>query len=1271
MRLATATTRFCAQQLPIGLLLIAFACSASAESATPPLRLRMSFASAEPQLWSGAISTSPGQIANEQPLSTDPLHVGSLWIEKGVLQMAYRHPARRGVVDFDAAAPRDGVVRLSLNTGPTVRETEFSLAELARGKPLQRQIDGTSVTIQRAPSDRLRIEWPSATRFFAPLETCEYRVSVDPPSQTKPTPLELTAVLRRLDEEEPVWRSDPIRFEPRINQPTTHAIKAVLPREEGIYEFHLQVQKPAGFSRRFFPHGDPPPLVERRFQVLVFDRDHPPTAPPSDLTAWRVVQDVDFAEGRLRDRLPDWAAWRRSGWTGQEAAPTDALPPAEAGFELPAATEPGVATWRGVPLALPTNNLPCLVEVTLPAGSEQLVGLCFVEPDSGGTNTLSGRPVVAAPTSWTTGEAGVCIARWLSWPRTREPLLVVSNPSVEQGARILAIRVRQPPEPDKRSTAQDLANSNDKHRQVLLDLRSNDLLADFGVPLARDEPSGVTYADLRSAWTAARRIADLVEFQGATGAVVAINPRGAPIYTSDVLGLTPTHDREVWFDGAADLPRQPFLPLLLGEFERRGLLLTPALNLAGPLPRLERMALHDPESVLVQPTGTDPTLYHPLSPIVADEAAAALQELLDRHRDSAALGGVALTLDERSPLLLNDGDRTGIDRACVDRFLASIGARWPANEPRSRESHAAILREKEGQRWNLWQHQQLATLHARLDAIAAGQADTDRSVPLIRLVDRVALAAASVSPLVEPTGESVSSLPSLTGLGLDASAAIPNIARLIGIAPPRPLRLLAETIALRQFSDGLASNSSAASLVSPTLSYRIAGVGSSNAVGAAGVELTVSAPVETAGSNAVGLSSTLAGGLPRILIEAGPAANGWADEAATRTRRLVASMPLSTADSPPATVVEDSVAVIVCPEPAGAMVVAINRGPWPQRARLSINAATRCRVSPWSAGSAIAADRAGDEWCRPGGHVLDIQLDPHSSAAWSFSSKNVSLTGLRLETAPEAAAALRQTLDQLNNRDRSARRPYPRLANASFETLDANGNLIGWANESGSLVWPSTRPSAAYDGSSVLRLTANSNDSSAASDWYPAPATGQFALVLQARGEGLEESATMRIDFQLRDGATTTRTLQGTDLYDQWREVVFAVDDLPLDERPMRVRFSLLAEQGMVEIDSLEAEDLMLPLDYYAEETRGQKFALVRMTHAAEAALAEGRLDDCRRLLDGYWPRFVLQNFPASAKPAESLAAPKTPADPVEKEAAEAAPSVAERVREYLPRWWR
>ena len=96
-------------------------------------------------------------------------------------------------------------------------------------------------------------------------------------------------------------------------------------------------------------------------------------------------------------------------------------------------------------------------------------------------------------------------------------------------------------------------------------------------------------------------------------------------------------------------------------------------------------------------------------------------------------------------------------------------------------------------------------------------------------------------------------------------------------------------------------------------------------------------------------------------------------------------------------------------------------------------------------------------------------------------------------------------------------------------------------------------------------------------------------------------------------------------------------DDLPLDGlSQMRVRLDLMGA-GEVWADDVQLFDLA----FNESELR----ALYKLLTLADLNLQNGQVGDCMKLLNGYWPRFLMQNVPLpQAVPA--LAA-KPAAEPV------------------------
>jgi len=114
----------------------------------------------------------------------------------------------------------------------------------------------------------------------------------------------------------------------------------------------------------------------------------------------------------------------------------------------------------------------------------------------------------------------------------------------------------------------------------------------------------------------------------------------------------------------------------------------------------------------------------------------------------------------------------------------------------------------------------------------------------------------------------------------------------------------------------------------------------------------------------------------------------------------------------------------------------------------------------------------------------------------------------------------------------------------------------------------------------------------------------------------------------------------------EWTWFVFRIPDLPAGGlSQLQVRFDLLGE-GEVWIDSVRLNELEL-------EERERRVLDTRIIALTVAKLQAGELSECQRLLDGYWPRLLVETVPHGAlarRPtaAASEAPPPMPEPPKE-----------------------
>jgi hypothetical protein len=121
----------------------------------------------------------------------------------------------------------------------------------------------------------------------------------------------------------------------------------------------------------------------------------------------------------------------------------------------------------------------------------------------------------------------------------------------------------------------------------------------------------------------------------------------------------------------------------------------------------------------------------------------------------------------------------------------------------------------------------------------------------------------------------------------------------------------------------------------------------------------------------------------------------------------------------------------------------------------------------------------------------------------------------------------------------------------------------------------------------------------------------------------------------------------------EWQPFVLHVDDLPsLDLEYLQVRFDLMGA-GVVWLDDVAV--------YGMEFTRAEHHELSRIIATADLQLREGRVTECVKSLQRYWPRLLAEQFPVPPR----VAANQEVAAPVSEDESQ---SPLEKIRQFVPR---
>lgn len=1230
-------------------------------SDAPSLRLRV-YWSGPAAVWSGSASVSEGRLADAQPLSGAADATALAMLKGDRVRIAPRRPVARGAFDVTALAQRSATFHVELRgegSAPITIDVPLSqLAQQPHSVPLDEE--GGVLQVYRLPDDRLRVRSARKQFIFTPGEAFPFTVDAALPGVEPFTPITLHAELIRGRSGAVVWASEPQQVEVPTAGPATAEFAPEAPDEEGVYTFRIAAHPRSGMLQEWVK-ATPKPLAERTFQIVVWDAQRVTRADGTE----QLLHEIDPATPRWWERIPGWRwprrVWRSEGPLGSGPAGV-AETPLGRFVRLGAREEGGAPQWQAYPLSVRNAGAPHVVEIETPADAPQELDLALLDSDARGHASSLGDGLTAAVERWSSKDGDRRTVRKLFWPKTTSPLLVLSNHSTKYEAMYGKVRVYE-----LQRAASPAAEPTAEERLVTTCVTSAYLPHVMHASRQRAREADYLYEDWQTFYETATRLADYVELAGYNGAVVKVAAAPGAAYPTDVLGAQPGLDWGVFASGARDVPRKDLLELLLREFDRRGLRLVPALELESVLPGVEAQRGEAPgaidcvDAAGARPPGA-PVRYNPLAPSVRAGMVNAVAELAARCAGHASYAGVALDLSADSYATL-PGDKWGADPATVDRFFAQSQLQWPGDMPRSAANVESALLGPLNTKWRDWRSAQMAALYGEMARhVRQGSAEAQ----LLLLADRL-LDDAQGRAMTRPDLQKKPSLErALAARGLDPEqlATPPGLTFVWPreVSPPSELPSAAAPLAKNELYWGAedAPRRGAVLLSSTRKSLTLPSLAARSPFGAESTDPSfVLAKRLTARAVARDLA-WVADEAPRAhLLDGGHAAPLLLDEQRSAALRLLRQAPVDATYQraqahQPLTVggfqTEDA-----------AFVAVANQSAWPITTTITLNAPVACeatRIDDGAGGESLPSRLDA------GAHAKELQLPAYGLAALRFDKPGVTVSGVRRQPQPEAAAELRAAVQSLQNRDLSAPAVLPGPGNLSFDQSGPDGRPVGWeAPENASVALTDQNP---VNGSGALAISAGAAPVVVTSRPFAAPRTGQFVMMLHVRGDRISPQS--RLTIRLRDpgGEYDRRRVVDTSLLtpsDQWQWFALS-EQLPL-EAGLQMQVALEVTSATVSIDNIQMHALDFPLDSLdIRKSKLDRLALLRFADSAGSALAESRVTDCREILEGYWPRFLTE-FTPLVEPQQQAAA-KAPPPNAEKEPE--SPSISRRLRSYLPK---
>ncbi|MFO0914226.1 MAG: family 10 glycosylhydrolase [Pirellulales bacterium] len=1238
------------------------------------------------RIWQGSISLSEGAISEVVSLGFDADQSRSTVWRDQQIDIRQTRPRRYDGAVVRVQAPRGASLRLQLapdGDPAAMKSFEVPLVQLLErdfSEPLDDQRN--SILINRRSGDSLRIEFHRDSLVFAPGERWTFDVV---PNELKVPDATVKATLKMVAQStgKSIWTQEHVlRADPNGRLSALTGQTLTMPAEQGVYRLDVSLQRPWTQA----PFTSSRPVAERSVQMVVV-RSSPDLTQAGGGSGAEVVAEFDPAHPSWWERLPKlstpagmrrWLPGNREtrltsdGVTGRELA-------GRRWVDLP----PG--GWQAFPLPLEHSGQPHEVVIEYPATEPQSLAFSWLDPNAAGelapgnldTGVVVERPLTSA--EGMPAERLIGTHRMLVWPRAEGSILLVVNRSVDRPACFGTIRVRRLGQP------LTSASATAPPRQLMAYLDSPTLHTTFSGAEQIDPANGRTYEDWGTFQQAGEHLLEYLRYIGYQGTAILAAGDGSTLYPSEVWRPTPRFDRGVFFSSGQDPVRKDVLEYLMRAADRDNLTVVPLIRFNGTLAALELQLQDVANSTGIQLVdlagkpavpGSQPVAgvgphYNPLDPRVQQAMVAAIEELVGRYAHHRSFGGVVVDLSDNGYSQLPNWD-WGADRVTWQRFVA---AQEPGVVPAELEPAQALREPNVRRAWLNWRVGELNRLYTTMHNTLQVRRPDIRLYLAPNGVLATPPLRAALWPLLEQRSR-VSIEAAFQTVGLDLA----QLAKLPQCVVLRPRRYSP--------SQGVAQNAINLQLNALTA---VDAYFDKNIAAGLRADLVVHEMVRSAVPSfdrvsPYGEAKTYTV-LDTVFSESGAEfRRGFADALDRRDANLIFdggwTLPMGQQDQLrewlsgyrqlPAGRFEDVTGPNLQLDPIQirkltdrqrSYVYLLNSSAWTvtTEVQLKLPYGTAVRGLGTKPLPELEFSQNMARW--------KVELQPYELIVGLFDTGAVGFEQAQSTVQPDVVPRMREEIALVKAQIDRLQQPEPLtlLANPGFETGAVDQSPSNWqvSAEQGARV-VITRDGPA-DGQQSCLLESNGGRAWMVSEPIASPASGR--LYVSVRLKAVDPARQPRLQFGIEgrhEGRPFNRADQlggdsGKALTDQWREFVFPVEDLPLQGlSQLKITFDLL-DPGSVLVDDVRVYDL-----YLTEAER--KYVQLSIVAVANQWISEGKLEQCSRLLDTFWPR-MLREYNGPPQPALVDQTPAQPERPNKlRNGSKEGPSFSDALRRVVPR---
>ncbi len=1213
--------------------------------AFPEVHLRIAWGGGEPQLWRGQISVSKGQVVKQRLLGIEADEPRAIWQSGPSVRIEQPRARTYDGVDVAVVAPLDATLQIELaplgadaNAAAPVRiPIREMLANYYNGE-LDKQ--GNRLLVRRESGDMLRLHVNHPNLIFEPGEILRAQLQAFLLPVGAGGNIQLRTSLTRARDDSELWsKRQSVTLDPAGTAGSV-PLEFDLPEEEGAYDLHIEALE-SNLGARI---GLKQTIAKRKLQFLVFDSRRRFQNAAQSPAAWNEVLAVDLTSADFWSSL---ARWPLSGSATQPESSGHkkvvSLPTisGQAPFVSLAPSAEASIAWESIPLKGAEPGMPHIVEVEFPVDAPQNLGISIMEPNAAGRLVPIGldsgvyRPASSLLPS--IGEVGV--HRLIFWPKTEQPLLLITNQSETQTCYFGKIRLLAGPA--HLPSAFLVGTSALEAKRDWLGYFEKPLLAEnFGATEFVDEWSGRSLDDWVTFHQASTRLSELLLHRGQTGAIVTVAADGSALFPSESILPTPRFDTGAFYDSSQDPASKDVLELLLREFDRRELKLIPAIDFATALPSLEQLARNgNPDTASMFWIGGNgrwlPARYPPnrgrapyyniLDPRVQDAMLRVLQEVTQRASRHPSFSGIGIRLGVDGFAQL-PGPEWGLDDLTVARFERQTGIQLDmANAPDRFARRRELLLGPHLQAWLEWRADQLFEFYDR----AAKQLQQARPGTRLLLLGTGMLASADARQRFHPLGQEQGAV---TRSLLEAGIGPKLIAGTESLTFLQPQRTrpqdtvsaddveVADAYVNLTFGAELAqlfAKSNGTVFFHPPTEFRVPTFEQTSPFESSSAWI-VSHLSPVAAENQRRFAHALAQRDQSMLVDGGWLLPMGQDDGLQEMMAAYRQLPTAEFEEFASTQTQPVVIRSLRTED-GICCYLVNDSPWQASVRLRFRSSSDLRsqtIGEYS--TSVLTRRQGEE------SSTDVNLGPYDLQAFWFRASDLEIKTVEVEL-PQAPAQVARRLEVLHQglSQLTSRQPDQiSMTNGGFEKFYPSGAPVGWQSSPGSTLAQLRGANLANKGESAAIFRSNSGRASLLSDAFSPPTSGRLAVSAWLKIPHNAQAPLTRIAIvgeingqtyyryaPVRAGSTSAG------LNNEWNQFVFHVQDLPSSGLAnLRVQFELL-EPGEVAVDDVVVYENLHP--------DSELVKIFAMLSRVEIMAEKGEWANCLRMLNGYWPQLL------------------------------------------------